>query len=126
MHESALRYSEISYSCLKTAHAEVLSCILLIKIVSKQVERQLGVCICSCTGAISQVQGEYLERVCTYSRCSTCEQARMSTYTSCCLLCRHGNHVYSTPPEAHQLATGLQYCYGVLMDLLIQWLQQWK
>ena len=84
---------------LKHFHAS--SC----KIVSKQNERQLGVCIYSCTGAISQFRGEYLERVCTYSRCSTCEQAWMSSYTSCCLLCRHGNHVYSTPPEAHQLAT---------------------
>jgi len=79
----------------------------------------------SCTGAISQVQDEYLEQVRPYSRRSTCEQARMSTYTSCCLLCHHGNHVYSTPPEAHQLATGLQYRYGVLMDLPIQWLQRW-
>ena len=76
MHESALLYSEILYSCLKTARAEALSCIL--KIVSKQIERQLGVCIYSCTGAISQVQGEYLERVCTYSRCSTCEQCCFS------------------------------------------------
>lgn len=56
MHEYALLHSEISYSCLKTARAEALSCIL--KIVSKQNERHLG-----SASTIPQVQNEYLHIV---------------------------------------------------------------